>query len=548
MIRRPPRSTLFPYTTLFRSLAPLGRAGSELEPGFGAVLEAHRIARAQAANKAGGVFVVATAGLDEIDAALAGYAKALARERGDELVKSIELRTGDGAGAMARALLAELRSGNAAPEVRWAGGTRYEPDLVPAGAGEPVEIGAGDVVLVTGGTRGIGLKLAQALSARGAAVVVAGRTPPAVLPERTVFVQWDVTRPVGAALDEARTRLGKFTAIVHAAGITEDGPVAEASDESVERILATKVSGFWAAVLATMQDPIRSAVALASWAGRFGNAGQASYAAANAALSQAVAALARKRPGVRALSLEYPPWDGTAMVAKIPPLARATLAEQGVPFIDDAAGLAAFFGGLRRGWSRPVLLAHVRPGRRIAHRLRVQVSRAGHPYLEDHQLAGQPVLPLSAALDLAAQALEEASGTSGAPLLLRDFRLRHPVRIADAAQLTVSVGGSGELAVPLSSVVEGAPAFARAPAYTAFATLAADVGSALSSALPAPAATAAPELPMTLDEFYGGVTFPPPRPRAVESIQHISPPGIPGPVRATNPSPSLRNPPPPSSP
>ncbi|TMA84097.1 MAG: SDR family NAD(P)-dependent oxidoreductase, partial [Deltaproteobacteria bacterium] len=322
-------------------LAPLGRAGSELEPGFGAVLEAHRIARAQAANKAGGMFVVATAGLDEIDAALAGYAKALARERGDELVKSIELRTGDGPGAMARALLAELRSGNAAPEVRWAGGTRYEPDLVPAGAGEPVEIGAGDVVLVTGGTRGIGLKLAQALSARGAAVVLAGRTPPAVLPERAVFVQWDVTRPVGAALDEARTRLGKFTAIVHAAGITEDGPVAEASDESVERILATKVSGFWAAVLATMQDPIRSAVALASWAGRFGNAGQASYAAANAALSQAVAALARKRPGVRALSLEYPPWDGTAMVAKIPPLARATLAEQGVPFIDDAAGLAA---------------------------------------------------------------------------------------------------------------------------------------------------------------------------------------------------------------
>jgi len=47
-------------------LAPLGRAGSELEPGFGAVLEAHRIARAQAANKAGGMFVVATAGVDEI--------------------------------------------------------------------------------------------------------------------------------------------------------------------------------------------------------------------------------------------------------------------------------------------------------------------------------------------------------------------------------------------------------------------------------------------------------------------------------------------------
>src|SRR5260221_10345047 len=29
MIRRPPRSTLFPYTTLFRSPAPLGVAGPE---------------------------------------------------------------------------------------------------------------------------------------------------------------------------------------------------------------------------------------------------------------------------------------------------------------------------------------------------------------------------------------------------------------------------------------------------------------------------------------------------------------------------------------
>src|SRR5690242_21478735 len=33
MLRRPPRSTLFPYTTLFRSRAPAWRAGSSGPPG-----------------------------------------------------------------------------------------------------------------------------------------------------------------------------------------------------------------------------------------------------------------------------------------------------------------------------------------------------------------------------------------------------------------------------------------------------------------------------------------------------------------------------------
>src|SRR5256885_3177491 len=32
MIRRPPRSTLFPYTTLFRSLSAAGCLGRDLEP------------------------------------------------------------------------------------------------------------------------------------------------------------------------------------------------------------------------------------------------------------------------------------------------------------------------------------------------------------------------------------------------------------------------------------------------------------------------------------------------------------------------------------
>ena len=501
-------------------LAPLSR--DELSPEHGSLLELHRQAKSHR-----GMLLVATAGDGETDAALAGYARALARERRDDLVKCVEVRPEDGAQAIAQALFDELRSGNSAPWVRVAQGRRFEPDFEPARIAEPIAIGAGDVALITGGTRGVGLKLAQSLAQRGVKVALAGRSAPAQLPPGAVFVQWDVTRPAAAALDEAREKLGGFTLLVHAAGIAEDGPASEASDESVARVLSVKLDGFWGAVLATAQDPLRAAVAVSSWAGRFGNAGQTSYAAANAALSAAVVELEHRRPGVRGLSLEYPPWQGTAMVERIPPLARAALEAQGVPFVNDAAGVGAFEQALQAGASGPVLLAHERPPRVLSHRLAMQVSRAQHPYLDDHQLMGHPVLPLASALDVMALAALQARGLTSAPLLVRDFRLRQPVRIADSAALTVTASGGRELDVALSA--------GRGPAYTAFVTPGAEAGPALASALPAPAASAPAELPMSLDDFYSGYTFHGPRMRAIASIEQITPQGIVGYVRSSRP-------------
>src|SRR3712207_8201858 len=43
MIRRPPRSTLFPYTTLFRSIAHSARVDRDLGPSLLLVLEGQRI-------------------------------------------------------------------------------------------------------------------------------------------------------------------------------------------------------------------------------------------------------------------------------------------------------------------------------------------------------------------------------------------------------------------------------------------------------------------------------------------------------------------------
>ncbi|HXN55795.1 MAG TPA: SDR family NAD(P)-dependent oxidoreductase, partial [Myxococcales bacterium] len=547
-----------------------GTEGPQLPDALSHLLWAHRLARAQAqAGEAanGGLFVVATRqggklGLDSagdaqglpVAAALAGWAKALSRERSEELVKRIDLDPALPADEAAASILAELSSGDAAAEVGLTAQGRFEADLAPAPRGEALALTAKDVVLVSGGAHGVGLKLAQALAKAGCSFILAGRSAPGAQSEaalsslrklsaKAAYVQWDVTAQAPAALGEARARLGPITAVLHAAGVSEDGPSASKEEASFLRVLGPKVTGLSQLLAATAADPLRLAVLVSSWSGRFGNAGQVDYSAANALLSAAARALPALRPGVRALALAFPPWEGTSMVERIPQLARAVLLEQGVPFIDDAAGARALQGALEDGAAGEILLAHARPTRRLSHRAQLTVLRSEHVYLEDHQLAGTPVLPLASALDLAASAAAAAAPGAGPTILLRDFKLLQPVRVTEGTVLTLSATGEArphaEMRVTLSQAPLGAPrSFARPPAYVGFATVGADVTPALGSALPAPAQPAGMqvELPLALADFYANTTFHGPLMQGIESIESVSPSGIVGWVRVSKPS------------
>ena len=563
------------------SLAALVEAaktgGLDLSNALAPLLEAQRLARAQSKGQdavSRGLFAAITAtggklGAGSSDrtgsiaaAALAGFTKSLARERTDEIVKLIDVDLADGTDAIADAIFAELRSGNADPEVGFAGGKRYELELRPTAPQEPITLGKSDVILVSGGAKGVGLKLATdlAASAPGAGFLLAGRSPSgrdtdAAVAQlnakgaRAIYVQWDVSRPAPIALATARQKLGPITAILHAAGIAEDGPSANKDDAQLLRVISPKLAGLANLLAATAADPLALALFTTSWSGRFGNAGQVDYAAGNAALGAAAALLPAMRTGLRALALGLPPWEGTTLVSKIPAFARAMLAEQGVPFIDDARGARALRTALQSGASGDLLLAPSRPPRRAAHQHELVLDRKNHVYLDDHQLAGQPVLPLASALDLLGAAALESAGGSVRSILVRDLKLRLPVRISEAVRISVRATGeakpSAELSLSLSATpLAGSRSFARAPSYAAFATPGADVSSALASAAPAPAAKAnlAPhELPLSLDDFYATATFHGPRMRGITSVESISSQGIVGWVRTSTPGDLIRD-------
>ncbi len=546
------------------------RNALELSSSLAPLLAAQQFARAQARGGdavSRGLFVVATArggqfgitGADRVGAmaaaALDGFTKSLARERSDELVKLIDVDLADGANAIADAIFAELRSGDATAEVGLAAANRYELELRQCVSSAAISLAASDVVLVSGGAKGVGLKLAAELATRapGAAFVLLGRSAASSESDAAVallrgrgaradYLQWDVTQPAPSALAAMRTSFGPFTALLHAAGVAEDGPSAGKDEAQFIRVLGPKLAGLAQLLAATATDPMRLALFTTSWSGRFGNAGQVDYAAGNSALGAAATILPSLRPGLRALALGFPPWDGTTLVARIPSFARAALAEQGVPFIDDHRGTQALATALAAGASGDLLLAPSSPTRKTAHQLEQLIERKNHVYLEDHQLAGQPVLPLASALDLLGCAALEAAGGAAKSLLVRDLKLRQPIRISEASRLSVRSMGEARTGAELSLSLSAAPlasprSFSRAPSYSAFASPGADVNSALSSAAPAPASNGkAPELPLSLDEFYATATFHGPRMRGISSIESISDTGIVGWVRTSRPS------------
>jgi NAD(P)-dependent dehydrogenase (short-subunit alcohol dehydrogenase family) len=108
----------------------------------------------------------------------------------------------------------------------------------------------GQVALVTGATRGIGLGIAQALGEAGARLVLSSRTPrPEALQGLTdagyevEYIQADMEDPdAPAKLVEAATALtGRLDVVVNNAGVAEHGDTETFPEEKYRRLMTTNL-------------------------------------------------------------------------------------------------------------------------------------------------------------------------------------------------------------------------------------------------------------------------------------------------------------------
>ncbi|NEW42936.1 SDR family NAD(P)-dependent oxidoreductase [Nocardia cyriacigeorgica] len=254
--------------------------------------------------------------------------------------------------------------GSGEPQVAVRGGQVLAPRLV--GEPAPVDTEApsfgNGTVLITGGTGGLGALFARHLisehrvhslvltsrrgpDAPGAAELAAELTR-AGAEVRIVACDVSDRDAVRNLLDTIDSQ-GRLSAVVHTAGVLDDGTVETMTGEQVDRVFAPKVDGAWHLDELTRHRDLSAFVLFSSIAGIVGSAGQANYAAANTALD----ALAQRRrdAGSAATSVAWGPWNqDSGMTGELDRVALARWERLGLGQIGDGEGRRLFDAALSR--------------------------------------------------------------------------------------------------------------------------------------------------------------------------------------------------------
>ena len=325
-----------------------------------------------------------------------------------------------------------------------------EPALLPGGGTFP--FGPADVVLVSRGTRGTGLALAQVLACCGAPVAIIGRDGPGEdsavanglerlrsAGARVAYEVIDVADPaeLAAAVARIEGKLGAVTAIGHAAGAGQARLIAELTEAEFRAHAAAETAGLRNLVRSVTTGRLRLIATFGSVIGRYGMAAESLLAHSSGLLAEHALHLSDAIPGCRAMHVDWPGWSGTGLGERAD--LAAGLARTGITAIPVEQGSRLLLKMLatpelpariavhgRVGVPAPAAIGDARPqppgyGGRLLEILRVHypgvelVSEAGlslraDPYLDEHRVDGMPVLPTAMALEAMAQAAAVLAG------------------------------------------------------------------------------------------------------------------------------------------
>lgn len=424
--------------------------------------------------------------------AVGGLVKTLSREAPRLFCRSVDLAPELDADAAAAAVLAELY--DAAPDtgevgvdgagVRWTAEPGPATDDDEAGA---LAISPEDVIVVSGGARGVTARCVVALARRcPAEFVLLGRTKLAEEPawargvadadlraaavsalaadgalpaprdvraiEQELLARREIHATLQALLDAgARARYiaadvtdsaavrqalradaPRVTAVVHGAGALADALLPDKTASDIRRVFGPKLAGLRHLLEALSGAPLRHVVLFSSVAGIFGNPGQADYAVANEALNRWAVSLSASDPRLRATAIAWSAWDG----GMVTPELRDVFLTRGVSLLAPADGAQAFVEQFAEGRTETCLLigpnAALEQGPPPAVTANHDIAGlATEPVIRAHQIGRHPVLPATVVIGWMIHAAERSQ--PGRQVVdCRDFAVLNGIVFDDA--------------------------------------------------------------------------------------------------------------------
>jgi hypothetical protein len=229
---------------------------------------------------------------------------------------------------------------------------------------------------------------------------------------------------VTAAMERVGATSGRIDVLLHAGGLEISHALPDKPAEQFALVFDVKADGWFNVLHGAGDLPIGATVCFSSIAGRFGNAGQTDYAAANDLLSKTTSSFRRTRPETRGLVLDWTAWGGIGMatrgsIPKVMEMAGIDMLppEAGIPWIrreltsTDHAGEVVVAGSLgvmehpfhpTGGLDVDELVVRT-PGPMVGRVVgaggdgsvvvEVDLDPSVQGFLDDHRIDGTPVLP-----------------------------------------------------------------------------------------------------------------------------------------------------------
>ncbi len=227
----------------------------------------------------------------------------------------------------------------------------------------------GQIALVTGASRGIGKRIAEALAEQGATVVGTARNTDPVhswktdsaVSERIIPLALDVTSRASceSVVEQVVNDHGSLGILVNNAGITRDGLLMSMEDDDFDAVINTNLRGaFWMMRFAA-RHMVRARkgrmINISSLTGVMGNPGQSNYAAAKGGLNAMTKSVAKElgKRGVTCNAIA-PGFIETDMTDALPDSLKDNIRKvvplQRFGTVDEVASLTCYLASPQAGY------------------------------------------------------------------------------------------------------------------------------------------------------------------------------------------------------